>query len=183
MKYNDKLVKRIEAWVSENGLIQDGGAKLKDFCEVFNIDNQTYYNWCKNEDFSHMLARARDKYLEKCEVDAVDSLRALMKGKTTKTVITEYIDDEKHPNAPKAKKMTVKEIQHEPNLNAIQYFLNNKAPNKWASTQNLKAEVKGDGLALIVNDNEEKTGVEKLKKVLGEDGEVFESTEKEEDND
>lgn len=163
MKYDKELVQRIEDWVSENGLIKDGGATLRKFCEVFHIDNKTYYRWLDVAEFSDALTRARERYRSTLEEIAVPSLLTLVQGKTTKTTITEYIDDPANPDAPKVKKMTVKEIEHEPNLGAIQYLLNNRNKEDWASTQNIDAKISGDGLRIVVSDQEEAELINQLK--------------------
>lgn len=165
-KYSPELVQEVEEWVSENGLIQHGGATLKDFLKHFNIENGTYYRWLKLDEFNEALSRARERYKSTCEQEVVPSLLRLIKGHTTTTKITEYIDDEKNKNKPKVKKMTIREIEHEPNLGAIQYFLNNICSERWSNTQNIKADVKGEGLKIIVADSEEAKLLEQLNNAL-----------------
>mgnify|MGYP005949858037 CR=1 FL=1 len=56
-KFNEQIIKECKLWVSENGLMEYGGAKLKDFCSHFNIDSQTYYRWLENADFADAIKK------------------------------------------------------------------------------------------------------------------------------
>ena len=42
-KFNEQIIRECELWVSENGLMEYGGAKLIDFCNVMGIGKSTYY--------------------------------------------------------------------------------------------------------------------------------------------
>ena len=41
MKLNEEIIQECADWVRENGLMEHGGAKLKEFCKYFSIDKQT----------------------------------------------------------------------------------------------------------------------------------------------
>ena len=44
-KYSQKKVAECEAFIAAHGLINFGGAKLKDYCEQMDIDEKTHRNW------------------------------------------------------------------------------------------------------------------------------------------
>ena len=44
-KFNEETIQKCVDWVCENGLIDYGGAKLIDFCNVMGIGKSTYYRW------------------------------------------------------------------------------------------------------------------------------------------
>ena len=44
-KFNEQIIQKCVDWVCENGLIDYGGTKLIDFCNVMGIGKSTYYRW------------------------------------------------------------------------------------------------------------------------------------------
>ena len=44
-KYNAAKIEECEAWVAAHGLIDYGGAKLKEFVREMGIDEKTYRLW------------------------------------------------------------------------------------------------------------------------------------------
>ena len=65
MKYSASKLAEIEGWISEYGLIDYGGAKLKDFCREMGINDKTYRNWLKKEDFRVVSGAKSDSLLVK----------------------------------------------------------------------------------------------------------------------
>lgn len=60
MAYNLKeMTEMCSKWVAENGLMEHGGARLKDFCAHFGIDSQTYYRWLENADFADAIKKGK----------------------------------------------------------------------------------------------------------------------------
>ena len=49
-KYSAAKVAQCEEWVKQHGLMEYGGAMLKEFCEEMDIDNKTYYKWMQVKD-------------------------------------------------------------------------------------------------------------------------------------
>ena len=83
--FNQKKIEECAAWVRENGLMEYGGARLKDFCAYFGIDNKTYYGWMKNSDFSDSIKKAKNEFKESRECIIVKSLfEAAREGNTKK---------------------------------------------------------------------------------------------------
>lgn len=58
-KFNDEMIQQCSDWVRENGLMDYGGAKLKDFCEHFDIAAETYYKWMGKSEFSECYKKGK----------------------------------------------------------------------------------------------------------------------------
>lgn len=58
-KFNEQIIQKCVDWVCENGLIDYGGAKLIDFCNVMGIGKSTYYRWMENETFGTAIKRRK----------------------------------------------------------------------------------------------------------------------------
>lgn len=158
MKKSKELWARMGAWVEENGLIEDGGAKLKEFCAFFSITRETYTQWIKLSDFSDIITRARETFRQNLEVDIVRSLAKAAVGYTynekhKKTIIE---DNGKGQPTIKGEQRWEKEINVAPNVQAATFLLSNINPDKWKRPD--KHEVKMDapkGLTIICDDKEE----------------------------
>ena len=48
-KFNTAKIEECEAWVATHGLIDYGGAKLKEFVREMGIDEKTYRLWMKGK--------------------------------------------------------------------------------------------------------------------------------------
>ena len=159
-KYNKEMIRRCADWVSENGLIEYGGAKLIDFCKAFDIDDMTYYRWLENSDFSEAIKKAKEKFRESLETDIVKSLANAAKGYEYTQTQTEYKDVN---GSPKIVKQTKKNIRVEPNVGAAIFLLTNIASDRWKNRQQqeLSGEV-GSGLNIIVENKEDADLIKKL---------------------
>lgn len=133
-KYNQKLVKEMSDWVSENGLIDYGGARLMTFLRRFGIDQRTYYRWMKETEFAEAIKKAKEDFKTNLETDIVLSLANAAKGYRFEQVTREYKD-------AKEFKRTVKIVNVEPNVGAAIFLLTNLAPNKWRNKQRNEIEV------------------------------------------
>lgn len=161
-KYNKQMVQACADWVRENGLIDFGGATLTDFCKAMGIDDMSYYNWMKRSEFSEAIKKAKDVFREKLETDIVQSLANAAKGYEYNQTTTEYTDVN---GKPRIKKQVKKNIRVEPNVGAAIFLLTNIAPERWKNRQNQEVSgVVSTGLNIMVNDKEEASLLEKLKK-------------------
>lgn len=133
-KYNQKLVKEMSDWVSENGLIDYGGARLMTFLRRFGIDQRTYYRWMKETEFAEAIKKAKEDFKTNLETDIVLSLANAAKGYRFEQVTREYKDSKEF-------KRTVKIVNVEPNVGAAIFLLTNLAPNKWRNKQRNEIEV------------------------------------------
>ena len=156
------MVQACADWVRENGLIDFGGATLTDFCKAMGIDDMSYYNWMKRSEFSEAIKKAKDVFREKLETDIVQSLANAAKGYEYNQTTTEYTDVN---GKPRIKKQVKKNIRVEPNVGAAIFLLTNIAPERWKNRQNQEVSgVVSTGLNIMVNDKEEASLLEKLKK-------------------
>ena len=137
MKLSVDIIKRVEEWVGENGLIDTGGAKLKDFCAYFKITKPTYYRWLKNITFVTVLTRAREKFREGVENRAARSLMKQVEGYRYTTTKTKSVYAEDGRGQPMIiKQETIKyEIEVQPDTQATIFLLTKINPNKWGKSE------------------------------------------------
>lgn len=153
-KYNKEMLRACADWVRENGLIEYGGATLRDFCKHFAIDDMTYYGWMKRSEFSEAIKKAKEFFKSNLEKDIVKSLANAAKGYDYDQFTTEYTDVN---GKPKIKKQVKKTIHVEPNVAAAIFLLTNIAPERWKNRQDNKTDLKADG-TFGVTINHEYTG-------------------------
>jgi hypothetical protein len=107
MAYNLKeMTEMCSKWVAENGLMEHGGARLKDFCAHFGIDSQTYYRWLENADFADAIKKGKNEFKEKLEQRLVESLSKAACGYEFEETKTEY-----EGKKVKKKIVTVKNVE------------------------------------------------------------------------
>ena len=160
-KFSDEMVQQCSDWVRENGLMEYGGAKLKDFCKRFGIDAQTYYNWMENSDFSNAIKKAKDDFKNGLERRIVSSMANGTYIQWALYGLTEYYFEGKKK---KIKKEVKKNIRVEPNIGAGIFLLTNLEPDRWKNKQN--TEHSGEistGLNIIVSNDEDANLIEQLK--------------------
>lgn len=155
-KYSEEMIKQCADWVRENGLMEYGGAMLKDFCAHLGIHMDTYYEWMKKPDFSEAIKRAKREFKDSLETDIVRSLANAAKGHEYTQTTTEYKGSE-------VVKQTKKNIRVEPNVGAAIFLLTNLAPERWQNKQ--RQELAGDvsGLTIVVDNKEDEELVNKVK--------------------
>ena len=129
-------------WVAENGLMEHGGARLKDFCAHFGIDSQTYYRWLENADFADAIKKGKNEFKEKLEQRLVESLSKAACGYEFEETKTEY-----EGKKVKKKIVTVKNV--EANVGAAIFLLTNISPDRWRNKQT-GTDVKTEGVTLKV---------------------------------
>lgn len=143
-KFNSDMIRRCADWVRENGLMDCGGAKLKDFCADMGIDAQTYYRWCENADFADAIKKAKDDFRDKTERDIVESLANAAKGYEYTEVRSEY----KGAQLVRRTK-TTKHV--EPNVGAAIFLLTNIAPERWKNRQRQDVDITTGGDKVAFN--------------------------------
>lgn len=132
-KFNDEMIQQCSDWVRENGLMDYGGAKLKDFCEHFDIAAETYYKWMENLNFLNAIKKAKDDFKNGLERRIVSSMANAAIGYEYEQTSKEYYMDGKKK---KLKKEVKKNIRVEPNVGAGIFLLTNLAPDRWKNKQN-----------------------------------------------
>lgn len=162
MKYSKEKIEECANWVRIHGLMDYGGATLKEFCKAMDIDSETYYNWIKKTDFSDSIQKAKDDFKSTQEERLVDSLMQSAVGYEATESRTEYVAG---PNGEKrVKKQSVTKKHVQPNTGAAIFLLTNIAPEKWKNKLNTEHSgmVEG-GMTFVVKDEEEK---ELIKRVI-----------------
>lgn len=137
-KYNKEMIRDMSAWVRENGLMDYGGARLKDFCARFGISQETYFQWMKKDEYSECIKKAKEYFKGTLEQDIVQSLANAAKGYEYVQTQTEYKDV---GGQPRIVKQTKKNIRVEPNIGAGIFLLTNIAPERWKNRQKQEVEV------------------------------------------
>ena len=150
-KYNKDMVQACADWVRENGLIDYGGATLRDFCRAMGIDDMSYYNWMKRSEFSEAIKKAKEAFRESLEKDIVQSLATAAKGYEYTQTTTEYTDVN---GKPSIKKQVKKNIRVEPNVGAAIFLLTNLAPERWKNRQQQEVKV-SDAKPMTMKEAEE----------------------------
>ena len=141
-KYNKDMIQACTDWVRENGLIDYGGATLRDFCRAMGIDDMSYYNWMKRSEFSEAIKKAKEEFRGTIEKDIVQSLANSAKGYEYTQTTTEYTDVN---GKPSIKKQVKKNIRVEPNVGAAIFLLTNIAPQRWKNRQDIKTDITTGG--------------------------------------
>lgn len=161
-KFNEQIIHECEEWVSENGLMEYGGAKLKNFCSNFGISDETYYRWMENVDFVDAIKKGKECFKNGLERNVVSSLARSAIGYEYEQVSSEYYMEGKKK---KLKKEVRKNVRVEPNVGAGIFLLTNLAPDRWKNKQNTEhsGEV-STGLTVVVKNQEEADLINKLKK-------------------
>lgn len=155
-KFSNERIKECADWVRENGLMEYGGAKLKEFCTHFHIDNKTYYGWMKKSKFSEAIKKAKEDFKDSIEHDIVVSLAKSAKGYEYEEVKTEYQNVD---GKPQVRKQTKTKKHVEPNVGAGIFILSNIAPERWQNTQRQDVAIRTE------NDEEEMSREEMLEEL------------------
>ncbi len=165
VRYNKELLAEMEEWVSQNGLIEYGGAKVKDFIAHFGISNETYYEWKRtNKEFSEALKRAKDVFKSGLERDIVKSMANIAKGYEYTQTTREYKDG-------REVKRTTKDIKVEPNVAAGIFLLTNLAPTRWQNKQNMQSS-SDSTVRIEVSGKDNAKAIQAVEGVLGKIDEV-----------
>lgn len=122
-KYSKEIVNKCADWVRMNGLMEYGGAKLKDFCHIFNrpaylLQMDAGNRVCRSN------KKAKTDFRNSLETDIVRSLANAAKGYEYTQTMMEYKGDV-------MVKKTVKNVRVEPNVGAAIFLLTNLAPERW----------------------------------------------------
>lgn len=165
MKKSKELWARMGAWVEENGLIEDGGAKLKEFCAFFSIDSETHYRWLSIAEYADIITRARETFRANLEIDIVRSLAKAAKGYSFKSKHKKTIIEDNGHGKPqiRGEQQWEKEVNVEPNVQAATFLLSNLNAEKWRRTDRHEVNVSADkGFTIVVNNEEDAKILEQI---------------------
>lgn len=170
-KYNTKLVEECEEWVSKHGLIDYGGAFLKDFLSHFHIDYKTFKLWMRNKpQFKEAITRAKETFKTQLSRDLAETLADAARGgfKTEEDETTEYRPNPQNPSQPIIGKMTKTKRKRfiKPDVGAAIFLLTNLDPEHYQNRQRADISVKKeeDKPLTIEEINAEIERLEKLEK-------------------
>lgn len=155
MKYNKTKIQECAAWVRIHGLMEHGGATLKDFCKAMDISQELYYQWMEKVEFLEAIQKAKEDFKATQEERLVESLMNSALGYEAEEKKTEYVSDENGNRRPKKQTVTKKHVQ--PNTGAAIFLLTNIAPERWKNKLNTEhsGEVQ-QGLNIIVQNERQK---------------------------
>lgn len=163
MKYSKEKIQECADWVRLNGLMDYGGATLKDFCKTMGIDYETYYHWMEKSEFSEAIKNAKADFKASQEERLVESLMNSALGYEAEEVKSEYSND-LITGKPKLKKQTRTKKHIQPNTGAAIFLLTNIAPEKWKNKLNTEHSGSVDtGMTFIVENEEQMELIKQMK--------------------
>lgn len=133
MKYNDEMIRKCALWVEENGLIDDGGASLREFCEAMDIVKSTYYEWMENRTFRTTIKKAKETFKENAPKKVVKSLFNNAVGQDISRVVVKEERDEFGELHVKERTTTTTFQKGE--TAAQIFYLTNMLPEQWKQRQ------------------------------------------------
>lgn len=131
-KLTKQKIAEASDWVRKNGLMEHGGAMLKDFCKAIDICCDTYYEWMRKDEFSEAIKKAKEQFKKQLEIDIVKSLARSATGYDYEQTTKEYRGD---GSTGKLIKKVVKTVHVEPNVGAGIFLLTNLNPQEWQNKQ------------------------------------------------
>lgn len=138
-KYSQVKIKECEEWIMEHGLMDYGGAKLKDFLAAMGIHHKCYYLWLQKDEFRAAVERAKQYFKEHLCRDLVQSLADAAKGGERETS-EEHIEYRQNPadhTRPIIHRKTVKKskVFIKPDVAAAIFLLCNLDPEHYQNSQ------------------------------------------------
>lgn len=143
MKYSKKLAANICAMIST------GDHTIIDICKKNNISKETFYHWRETKtDFSDLLKKANQDYLDSIKIEARSGLKVLLTKHEYEEVTTDYTEGKPGPNGeskPKIKSVKLVKKFVMPNVAAVIYALNNSDKETFKQRQLIEHTGKDDG--------------------------------------
>lgn len=139
-KYSLRKCEEAEEFISAHGLIEYGGAKLKDYCEQMGIDEKSHRNWKKlHREYRDAIERGRDKFKATHTRKLFGTLMEAAVGgeKVVTDETTEYRPDPRNPENAVIRKQVrnKKTIYVQPNVVAAIFLLCNLDPEHFKNRQ------------------------------------------------
>lgn len=148
-KYKAQLVQEMESWIAEHGLLEYGGAKLKEFLAVFHIDWKTYKHWYDTKrEFKEAVDRAKEAFKSKLSIDLSITLADSARGgyREEEEESTEYRPNPANPSQPTIARMTKTKRKKyiKPDVAAAIFLLTNLDPDHYQNRRNADITLKQD---------------------------------------
>lgn len=134
-KYNQRKTQECEEWVSLHGLMEYGGAMVKEFCAHMGIDYKTYKNWLQRDEFRVAVERGKEAFKSKLTHDLSVSLAEAAKGYEREEVVMEYRQDPQNKEKPIITGMRKKKVFYKPDVGAAIFLLTNLDPEHYQNKQ------------------------------------------------
>ena len=142
-KYSAAKVAQCEEWVKQHGLMEYGGAMLKEFCEEMDIDNKTYYKWMQVKDeFREAINRAKEHFKSRLTHELTVSLAQKAKGYERDEPTTYYEPDAQ--GKPQIRSMKTVKRHYPPDVAAAIFLLTNLDPEHYQNRQRSDMVIKKD---------------------------------------
>lgn len=150
MKYGNQAIQATEAWISDNGLMDYGGAKLSDFLNYIGISYKSYYRWMDEyPEFKAAIERGKAEFKARLTTDIAASLAMAAKGYEREEPEEEFKPNPKDPNKAIQTKFKKKTVYYQPNVGAAIFLLTNLDPEHYRNRQS--AEITGrDGTPIVI---------------------------------
>lgn len=167
-KYSLKKCEECEAFIASHGLIEYGGAKLKDYCQQMGIDEKSHRNWKKlHKPYADAVERGRETYKSTHTKKLFGTLmEAAIGGEHEVTEEhTEYRPSPNNPETPIIRKQTrtKKKIYVQPNVVAGIFLLCNLDPEHFKNRQQNDVSIKKPESEEELSPEEVSAEIERLK--------------------
>lgn len=162
MKYNEDKVRECAEWVREHGLMEYGGARMKDLCAAVGITTRCYNKWVlAHPEFVEALKAAKAEFKARVQVVVEKSLAKLATGYEWEQVTTELENDA--DGKPRIKRQTRRTMHEAPNVAAAIFLLTNLDPERWKNRQDKAVKMSGDAVTVVVRSDDEREMLEGMK--------------------
>lgn len=159
MKWGTQVIQKTEEWISENGLMEHGGAKLYDFIKAIDVNDKTYRRWLDEKpEFKDAIDKGKAEFKSRLTTDLVASLAMVAKGYEREETEKEFKPDPKNPEKPRQTKFKKKTVYYQPNVGAAIFLLTNLDPEHYQNRQ------KGD--IVLRTDDEKKLSIDEINKEI-----------------
>lgn len=155
MKYGNQAINATEAWISDNGLMDYGGAKLSDFLNHIGISYKSYYRWMDEyPEFKAAIERGKAEFKARLTTDIAASLAMAAKGYEREETEKEFKPNPKDPNKAIQTKFKKKTVYYQPNVGAAIFLLTNLDPEHYQNKQN--------GEFILKNKDDKKMSIDEI---------------------
>ena len=165
-KYRERLVDEVFKWVSQNGLIERGGAELHTFLAYLGISDTCHRKWLKLKPrYAEAIERGREVFQSHAAKTLVNSLFESAKGgyheEVSEVEDTKYIPDANgNPTIREMVKRKTKTNKYTPpNTGAAIFLLTNLDPDNWQNRQR-------QDVTLKANEEEQSMTLEDIEKEI-----------------
>lgn len=161
MKWGSQVIQKTEEWISENGLMEYGGARLSDFIKALDVNDKTYRRWLddpEKPEFKEAIEKGKAEFKARLTTDLAASLAMVAKGYEREETEKEFKPDPKNPDKPIQTKFKKKKVWFQPNVGAAIFLLTNLAPETYQQRQN--------GNLIIKTDDEKKMTIDEINKEI-----------------